>query len=96
VEGAGAALRRADVLLFSETPSRAVVTTRDQSRLQALAARHGVPCARLGQVGGDRIVIARGGRAVLDQPVAALHEAWMGLERLLSGAAAGVAEGAMP
>ncbi len=37
-----------DRLLFSETPSRAVVTTRDDLRIAELARRHGVPWARLG------------------------------------------------
>ena len=74
----------ADRLLFSETPSRAVVTTRDELRIGELARRHGVRWARLGTVGGDRLVIASGGRTLVDQPVAALHEAWMSLEGVLS------------
>jgi hypothetical protein len=42
-----------------------------------------VPWARLGAVGGDRLVLSSGGRTLVDLPVATLHEAWMGLERLL-------------
>ena len=42
---------RPDVLLFSETPSRAVVTTRDELRIAELARRHGVPWSRIGVVG---------------------------------------------
>lgn len=83
VEDAGA-LSRDDVLLFSETPSRAVVTTRDEPRLRELASRHGVRWARLGQTGGERLTITRDGRVVVDTPVAALHEAWMALERMLT------------
>jgi phosphoribosylformylglycinamidine synthase len=71
----------ADRLLFSETPSRAVVTTRDELRLAELARRHGVRWARLGAVGGDRLVIRAGGRTLVEAPVAALHAAWMALER---------------
>ena len=72
-----------DRLLFSETPSRAVVTTRDELRIAELARRHGVRWARIGVVGGDRLTVAVSGQAVLDQPVAALHEAWMSLDRAL-------------
>jgi phosphoribosylformylglycinamidine synthase len=74
---------RDDVLLFSETPSRAVVSTRDDLRLAELARRHGVPWARIGVVGGDRLVLSSGGRVLVDLPVSALHEAWMSLERRL-------------
>jgi phosphoribosylformylglycinamidine synthase len=75
---------RPDVLLFSETPSRAVVTTRDELRLPELARRHGVPWARIGMVGGDRLTLASAGQTFLDLPVARLHEAWMSLEAVLS------------
>jgi phosphoribosylformylglycinamidine synthase len=75
----------AHVLLFSESPSRMVVTTRDEDALRALAGRHGVPVIRLGAVGGDRLAITRAGAVVLDEPLAALHEAWTSLERALSG-----------
>jgi phosphoribosylformylglycinamidine synthase len=75
--------RRDDVLLFGETPSRAVVTTRDDLRLAELARRHGVPWARLGTVGGDRLVLSSGGRTLVDLTVAELHDAWMSLERQL-------------
>jgi phosphoribosylformylglycinamidine synthase len=75
---------RPDVLLFSETPSRMVVTTRDEARLAELARRHGVPCQRLGTVGGDRLTLAAGGTALMDLEVAHLHRAWMSLELLLA------------
>ena len=69
--------------LFSESPSRMIVTTRDEAALRALADRHGVPTARLGTVGGDRLTIRRQGTTVLDEPMASLHAAWTGLERAL-------------
>jgi phosphoribosylformylglycinamidine synthase len=72
-----------DRLLFSETPSRAVVTTRDDLRIAELARRHGVEWTRLGSVGGDRLTVVHGGRVLCDAPVAGLHEAWMSLEREL-------------
>jgi phosphoribosylformylglycinamidine synthase subunit PurL len=76
---------RPDVLLFAETPSRMVVTTRDEARLQELARHHAVPCTRLGAVGGDRLTLRCESRVLLDEPVASLHQAWMSLERLLAG-----------
>jgi phosphoribosylformylglycinamidine synthase subunit PurL len=74
---------RADVLLFAESPSRMVVTTRDETRLQQLARDHGVPCARLGSVGGDRLTLLSSGRVLLDASLSRLHDAWMRLEVLL-------------
>jgi phosphoribosylformylglycinamidine synthase len=76
---------RDDVLLFSETPSRMVVTTHQEAGLQDLARRHGVPATRLGAVGGDRLTLLGGGRVLVDLPVARLHEAWMSLEPVLAG-----------
>jgi phosphoribosylformylglycinamidine synthase len=78
---------RDDVLLFAESPSRAVVTTRDDLRMAELARRHGVPWARIGVVGGDRLVLSAGGRPLVDLPVSTLHEAWMSLERQLAAPA---------
>jgi phosphoribosylformylglycinamidine synthase len=75
--------RRPDVLLFAETPSRAIVTTRDELRIAELARRHGVRWARVGTVGGDRLMLASGGTTLADVSVADLHQAWMSLERLL-------------
>jgi phosphoribosylformylglycinamidine synthase subunit PurL len=79
------ALARPDVLLFAETPSRAIVTTRDEPRLRELAARHDVHWARLGTVGGDRLTVALQGQVVVNVPVTALHAAWMSLDRTLAG-----------
>jgi phosphoribosylformylglycinamidine (FGAM) synthase-like enzyme len=60
-----------------------VVTTRDDLRIAELARRHGVPWARIGVAGGDRLVLSSGGRTLVDLPVSTLHEAWMSLERQL-------------
>jgi phosphoribosylformylglycinamidine synthase len=73
----------ADRLLFSESPSRAVVTTRDELRIAELARRHGVRWARLGAVGGERLVLRAAGRTLVDAGVPELHHAWMALERAL-------------
>ena len=76
---------RPDVLLFSETPSRAVVTTRQPQLLVGSAARLGVPCTRLGHVGGAQLTLEVDGQVLVDLPVARLHSAWCRLEELLSG-----------
>ncbi|HXQ96541.1 MAG TPA: AIR synthase related protein, partial [Candidatus Acidoferrales bacterium] len=48
------------VELFGESPSRAVVTVdpRDLGRFEALATEGGVAFARLGEVGGERLLVA--------------------------------------
>jgi phosphoribosylformylglycinamidine synthase len=74
---------RPDLLLFAESPSRMIVTTRDETHLRAAAHRHGVPCARMGEVGGDRLTLLSASRVLADLKVAQLHEAWMSLEALL-------------
>lgn len=74
---------RTDALLFGEAPSRMVVTTGDAAALAAVATRHGVPCARLGTVGGDSLRLAIDGAPALDEPTTRLHGAWTSLERLL-------------
>ncbi|MFB3819957.1 MAG: phosphoribosylformylglycinamidine synthase subunit PurL, partial [Candidatus Methylomirabilales bacterium] len=74
---------RADAVLFGETASRIVVSVApaDAGRLQELAGRHGVPCHRLGVVGGEQLVL-RAGDATCSLPVAAAQHAWAtGLSR---------------
>lgn len=63
-------------LLFGEAPSRIVISVAPArwDPLAALAAEAGVPLARLGVVGGDRLMLA----PALDLPVTALHHAWQG------------------
>jgi phosphoribosylformylglycinamidine synthase len=74
-----------DVLLFAESPSRMVVTTRDGARIEAMAEARSVPCARLGVVGGDRLTLRQSGRVLVDIEVARLNDAWTSLERTLGG-----------
>jgi phosphoribosylformylglycinamidine synthase len=76
---------RDDVLLFSESPSRMIVTTRSDAEFQELARAHRVPCARLGSVGGDRLTLLSSGRVIVDVSVTRLNEAWMSLEGRLGG-----------
>jgi phosphoribosylformylglycinamidine synthase len=67
---------RADAWLFGEAQSRIVVSVaaNDAAALEALAGEHGVPAARLGVVGGDRLQIA----GVVDVAVADVREAYEG------------------
>jgi phosphoribosylformylglycinamidine synthase len=86
--------------LFGEAPSRIVVSCRPRyaAALELLARQHGLPVERLGNVGGDRLVIEptvagatgaaeeRGGRVAdtLDVPVTDLRHTWEhGLARAL-------------
>jgi phosphoribosylformylglycinamidine synthase II len=86
----GAALRlpddlRPDALLFGESASRIVVSVPPGAgeRLQAIAARYGVPCAELGAVGGEELIL-RGRRFTLAAKVEELAHAWRtGLSALL-------------
>ena len=74
---------RWDAALFGETPSRAVVSCAeaDVSGVEAAARKAGVPCARLGAVGGARFAIP----GLLDGPLADLADAFFGgLERALN------------
>jgi phosphoribosylformylglycinamidine synthase II len=75
---------RDDVALFSESPSRMVVSSRDERRLEELARKHQVPCLRLGRTGGERLLVSSGGGTLLDVEIARLHEAWMSLELALA------------
>jgi phosphoribosylformylglycinamidine synthase len=69
---------------FAESPTRMIVTTRDEARLRELAGHHGVPWARLGAVGGDRLVLSAQGRRLVDLAVREMHQAWMSLEGVLA------------
>jgi phosphoribosylformylglycinamidine synthase len=63
-------------ILFGEAPSRAVVSIAPErwESFMKLATEAGVPFARLGTVGGDRLILPN----ALDVPVAALYAAWRG------------------
>ncbi|HEY8368845.1 MAG TPA: phosphoribosylformylglycinamidine synthase subunit PurL [Thermodesulfobacteriota bacterium] len=68
---------RPESRLVAETPSRVVASVPPDrvAALEALAARHGVPMARVGEVGGDRLRVTGPG-VDLDVAVAPLREAW--------------------
>jgi phosphoribosylformylglycinamidine synthase len=77
--GVGARVRidATPTALFSESQARAVVAlaAAHLDELLALAERHGVPAAEIGETGGDRLVIDADG-ARIDAPVARLHDLW--------------------
>jgi phosphoribosylformylglycinamidine (FGAM) synthase-like enzyme len=88
-ENAGAARGRLDALLFGETQHRVVITCapRDAVKVIERARLMGVPAARLGTVGGDRLVL-RTAAGEFAAPVAELHDLWWhSLARLMDGAA---------
>ena len=74
----GAPEARTDVLLFSEGPSRflAEVTPSDAGAFES--ALGGVPFAKIGMItDSGRLVVKDGaGRAVIDEPIGELKEAW--------------------
>jgi phosphoribosylformylglycinamidine synthase II len=74
--------QRLDALLFGESQSRALLTTRSENAaaLIALLELRGVPARRIGAVGGDKLIINVSGAAPreLAWDVAALHQAWDG------------------
>jgi phosphoribosylformylglycinamidine synthase len=68
-------------LLFSETPSRVVVTVADANlpRVMEIAAECGVPVSVLGRTGGDRLAISVNGRPVINRSIAEVERAWRGV-----------------
>jgi phosphoribosylformylglycinamidine synthase len=77
---------RSDALLFSESQSRILVSVnpKDTERVLAAAGRWGVPAARIGETGGDRLVIASDGEGIVDVGVDEVRSAWSeGLSRQL-------------
>lgn len=67
-------------LLFSESQSRALVSLAagDLKEFKALCRKHGVPCAEIGRVGGDKLSLFRNGRPAAEQKVEKLYHAWKG------------------
>ncbi|HOX03160.1 MAG TPA: phosphoribosylformylglycinamidine synthase subunit PurL [Candidatus Paceibacterota bacterium] len=81
---------RIDEILFGEAPSRIVVAVdpEDFVRLEQIAARHSVPCCRLGAVAGDRLIIRSQGASLIELPVQTLSHAWRGSIAVKAGMAA--------
>ncbi len=73
----GAATIRSDALLFGETQSRVVITCKplDAVKVVKRAKLLGVPAARIGMVGGDKLTLRTTG-GEFNVPVAELHDLW--------------------
>jgi phosphoribosylformylglycinamidine (FGAM) synthase-like enzyme len=72
------------VTLFSESASRAVISV-EPSRteaLETLARQHSVPCARIGETGGPRMVFGDLFEATVEEARAAFEDA---IPKLLAG-----------
>jgi phosphoribosylformylglycinamidine synthase len=69
---------RPSAWLFGESTGRALISCdpANAAALEAMVRAHGVPFAWLGRVGGERLTINAGGRALVDEDVAALKELW--------------------
>lgn len=74
------------VALFSESASRAVVSTTDGAALEVRARELGIPCVKLGRTNSDKQVRVAG---QFDVPVAELREAWAGTLPKIFGHAVG-------
>jgi len=75
---------RADLALFGEGPSRAVVTVEAARarEFEALMAESAIPWRWIGTTGGERLVIRIGTRILVDVDTAQLEQAWRtGFER---------------
>jgi phosphoribosylformylglycinamidine synthase len=75
---------RTDALLFSEGPSRMILSSREPEAVEARALSAGVPCRRLGVVGGSHLTLRSGGVQLTRHSVVELLSAWASLERRLS------------
>ncbi len=73
----GASPHRLDALLFGETQSRVVITCKalDAVKVTERAKLLGVPAARIGTVGGDKLVI-KTAAGESSAPTVELHDAW--------------------
>ena len=67
-----------DTRLFSETPSRIIIsfTDADRAEIERIAAEAGCPMTLLGRVGGDRLRIESDGEELISMRVAELESAW--------------------
>ncbi|GAJ18839.1 unnamed protein product, partial [marine sediment metagenome] len=66
---------RTDALLFGEAQSRIVISCspRDFSELRNVARKNEVPFSKLGEVGGDRLVIRRDKGSLIDISIDVLN-----------------------
>ncbi len=68
-------------LLFSETPSRIVLSaaSHNADKILEIARTHNIPASVIGRTGGDRLVINVNGETVVNRRVAEIESAWRGM-----------------
>ncbi len=71
-------LKDAAALLFSESPSRIIISLNPENvaQVKSIAEQAGVSCAIIGETGGDELSIASDGSRLIETSVASLEEAW--------------------
>ncbi len=71
-------LPSAIALLFSESPSRIIISLRPENaeHVGEIARRMGAPCSVIGEVGGNRLQISLDGETLIDYPVVELERLW--------------------
>jgi len=86
---------RLDEILYGEAPSRIVLTVdaKDLVPLENIAAKHSVPCFKLGTVEGDHLVVKNGDAKLIDLPIQDLSDIWRGAIPRRAGMAAPSSEG---
>ncbi|MEQ8762562.1 MAG: phosphoribosylformylglycinamidine synthase subunit PurL, partial [Planctomycetota bacterium] len=62
--------------LFAESPSRFLLEVREDDRAQVEELLSGVAHARIGETGGERLVIEDGGEILIDEALPPLKAAW--------------------
>jgi phosphoribosylformylglycinamidine synthase len=65
---------RKDALLFGESQSRIVISTREPAKVKDICKKLGIPVSEIGKVTKNKLIIER----LLDLPVAKLRSAWEG------------------
>jgi phosphoribosylformylglycinamidine synthase len=73
-------LDNAPVLLFSESPSRIIISLKPEHvpEVKNIAQQAGVACAVIGEVGGDILSVTSAGQRLIEVAVALMEESWSG------------------
>ena len=69
---------RSDTLLFGESQSRIIVTTKPENRdaFAKIARDQNVPIEEIGTTGGDNITVYHNAKKIIDLPVQKLYTIW--------------------
>lgn len=68
----------AATLLFAESPSRIIISASPENvpAIEELAAKFGVACLRIGEVGGGNLTVSLNGANLIDASVSSFETAW--------------------